>query len=131
MASLRETQRAFANAVLFDDPSRITDLLCGGAFTPLERIGIYRNNSRLGFLATMEAIFPVVRQLGGDAWFASIVRRYQQRHPSRSGNLHHIGERFAEFLADELDAALGYFADVAALEWAYQEVLVAADVPVL
>lgn len=130
MASLRETQLAFADAVLFDDPSRITELLRGGAFSPIERIGIYRNNTRLGFLATMEAMFPVVRQLGGDDWFAGIARRYQQRHPSRSGNLHCIGERFSDFLAAEQETP-DYFADVAALEWAYQEVMVAADAATL
>ncbi len=45
-------------------------------------------------------------------------------HPSRSGNLHHIGAPFAPFLAQRFAGTqYAYFADVAALEWAYQEAL--------
>jgi hypothetical protein len=53
-----------------------------------------------------------------------------RRSPSRSGNIHHVGEQFATFLGAELEGShYEYFADVARLEWAYQEVLVAADHP--
>lgn len=128
MASLRDTQLAFADAVLFDSDERIGMLIDGGLFSPSERIAIYRNNARIGFLSTMEAAFPVVKQLGGDDWFEQTIRRYQQRHPSSSGNLHHVGERFAGYLLAELDGSShAYFADIARLEWAYQEVLVAED----
>jgi hypothetical protein len=52
------------------------------------------------------------------------------RYPSRSGNIHYIGQQFATFLEAQLAGShYEYFADVARLEWAYQEVLIAADHP--
>jgi hypothetical protein len=132
MASLRDTQLAFADALLFDNPARIAMLIAGGVYSAIERVGIYRNNVRIGFLATMEATFPAVRALGGEDWFAQTARRYQQRHPSPAGNMHYVGKRFPDYLTAELTGSgYEYFADVAQLEWAYQEVLVAADAPSL
>jgi hypothetical protein len=79
------------------------------------------------FLATLAAGFPVLVRLAGRDWFRQAGSGYLRLHPSRSGNLHHVGERFAEYLEAELaDGPYAYFADVARLEWAYQEVLVAA-----
>jgi hypothetical protein len=131
MVSLRELQRAFAEAVLFDHSEHAVALLEGqntDGIAPAERIGIYRNNCRIGFAATLAAEFPVVQQLGGADWFEQTARQYQQHFPSPSGNLHHIGALFASYLAQELaGTAYEYFADVARLEWAYQEVLVAAE----
>ena len=45
-----------------------------------------------------------------------------------SGDLHHVGAPFAAFLREQFaDTGYLYLADVAALEWAYQECLVAEE----
>jgi hypothetical protein len=68
----------------------------------------------------------VVEQLGGADWFESAAQRYQQMHPSRRGDLQYVGQSFADFLQGDLSGTCHeWFADVARLEWAYQEVLVA------
>ena len=89
---------------------------------------IWQGRLALMILKTLEATFPVLVRLAGTDWFRQTGRAYLRRHPSRAGNIHYIGERFAQFLDDELtDTDHDYFADVARLEWAYQEVLVAAE----
>jgi hypothetical protein len=81
-----------------------------------------------GILATLAATYPVIERLGGASWFAQTVAQYRTRFPSRSGDLQFAGDRYAEYLATDLAGTnYEYFADVARLEWAYQDVLTAAD----
>jgi hypothetical protein len=128
MLSLPELQQAFADAVLRERTAQISPWIRRNGIAAERRLAIYRNNRVEGFLQAQQATFPVLARLSGDSWFRHTGRRYMQRHPSRSGNIHYIGERFAAFLdATLVDSEYEYFADVARLEWAYQEVLIAAD----
>jgi hypothetical protein len=128
VTSLRELQVAFLDGTLHGQPARISALIAASDLAPQARVAIYANNAREGFLQALAATFPVIERLAGADWFRQTGREYMRRHPSRSGNLHYVGERFAAYLDAALrDTAYAYFADVARLEWAYQEVLVAAD----
>jgi hypothetical protein len=128
MPSLRELQQAFVSAVLSGDGRCMRGLVQEAGFSTTERLRIYENNARLGFLAAMRASFPVLAQLGGDDWFESATLRYQREHPSRCGDLQYVGDRFAPFLvADLAGSGHEWLAEMARLEWAYQEVMVAAD----
>jgi hypothetical protein len=130
VTSLRELQVAFLDGTLRGRPAQIAALITASELAPEARVAIYANNAREGFLQALAATFPVVERLAGQDWFRQTGREYMHRHPSRSGNLHYVGERFAAFLDEALSGTeFGYFADVARLEWAYQEVLVAADHP--
>lgn len=128
MPSLREIQLAFASSVLSEHAGCMQGLILEAGFSTEERMRIYRNNARIGFHNALAAAYPVIVQLGGSDWFESVALRYQQRHPSRCGDLQYVGEHFSHFLVPDL-AGTGYewFAEVARLEWAYQEVLVAPD----
>jgi hypothetical protein len=127
-ASLRDLQSAFTSAVRFGDAHAIARLVEANGIDPARRVGIYANNVRENFLATLEATFPVLTRLAGLDWLRQVGTAYLRVQPSRSGNLHYVGERFASHLEAELyEGPYAYFADVARLEWAYQEVLVAAD----
>jgi hypothetical protein len=126
MLSLREIQSAFSAAIRSDDAGLLASLVDDGGIASERRIQVYRNNHRLGALATMQATFPVIERLGGADWFRQTAARYQEMHPSRSGDLQYLGEQYPEFLRAELAGTEHcYFADVAALEWAYQLVLTA------
>lgn len=130
MISLRELQAAFIDGALRDRPAAVCAHILGNGISAERRLAIYRNNAVEGFLKTLAATFPVVLRLSGEDWFRQTGRSYMRAHPSRSGNIHYVGERFATFLEVELGRSeYAYFADVARLEWAYQEVLVAADPP--
>ncbi len=128
MISLRDIQRAFCSAVLAGDAACMAALVNGADIPAHQRMQIYGNSNRLGFLAAMQATFPVIERLGGAQWFEQRARQYQLQFPSRSGDLQYVGVHFAEFLQAELsDTEYEYFVDVAKLEWAYQDVLIAAD----
>jgi len=128
MPSLRDTQAAFSAAIRSGDAGTFAALILDGGISPERRVQIYRNNHRLAALATLQATYPVVARLGGTDWFAQSAHRYQQDCPSRCGDLQFLGESFPQFLRTDLAGTpYAYFADVAALEWAYQEVLTAAQ----
>jgi hypothetical protein len=131
MLMLRDLQRAFVQGALSDSAAAlICTQIIGDGIAPERRLAIYRNNAVEGFLKTLQATFPTIVRLSGEDWLRQVGRQYMRRYPSRSGNLHHVGEHFATFLEAQLaGSSYEYFADVARLEWAYQEVLVAADHP--
>lgn len=116
MPSLRDTQRRFA-ASLFaaaapDDPG----------------LDVYRRNLRGNFSKVLALEFPVVRILVGGDYFETLAWQFQQVEPSRSGNLHGIGTPFATYLRGRFGGGdLSYLGDVAQLEWAVEQSLVAAD----
>jgi hypothetical protein len=131
MLMLRDLQRAFIQGALSDSAAAFlrAEIIEDG-IAPERRLAIYRNNAVEGFLKTLQATFPTIVRLSGEEWFRQVGRSYMHRYPSRCGNIHHIGQQFASFLEAELGGShYEYFADVARLEWAYQEVLVAADHP--
>jgi hypothetical protein len=131
MLMLRELQRAFVQGALSDSaPAFLCAQIVEDGIAPERRLAIYRNNAVEGFLKTLQATFPTIVRLSGEGWFRQVGRSYMRRYPSRCGNVHFIGQQFATFLGAELAGGdYEYFADVARLEWAYQEVLVAAAHP--
>ena len=132
MASLRDLQSAFADAVFAGHTSRIATMVASNGIPAEERVGIYRNNTQIGFANALAVEFPIIVKLGGEEWFDQTARMYQRSYPSRSGNLHHVGASFPDYLRSLFaETEYAYFGDVAELEWAYQEVLVAEDHPSL
>jgi hypothetical protein len=126
--ALRELQLSFVAALFDANEESIHGHVRADGIDAAERLGIYRNNLREGFIKALAIGFPVVERLGGTDYFRQLALEFLQAHPSRSGNLHHIGEPFARFLRRKLDGTeYVYFADVAALEWAYQQALIAEN----
>jgi hypothetical protein len=121
-------QYAFAGAAVHGDTDAIAPFVAANGLDPARRVAIYANNVRENGLTTLEAGFPVLLRLAGRDWFRQTGSRYLRRHPSPRGNLHYLGARLPEYLEAELaDGPYAYFADVARLEWAHQEVLAAAQ----
>ena len=130
MRSLREVQAAFIAAVRSDAAGLLAPMVVDAGIEPEQRIQIYRNNHRLGALATMQATYPIVERLGGVDWFRQSASEYRNQYPSHSGDLQNLGQDYSDYLRRELaDTPFAYFADIAALEWAYQLVLTSADRP--
>ena len=128
MLSLRELQLSFATAVLDESNTVIAPWIRSDGLDPGARIDIYRNNLHEGFLKALSLGFPVIQRLVGEDYFRQVARLFLAEHPSRAGNLHHVGAPFAGFLRDQFGATpYAYLQDVAELEWAYQECLIAPD----
>ena len=129
MPTLRELQRRFA-AALFDTASEQmnAEIRANG----IDRLWIYRSQLRAVFARTLALEFPVIERLLGADYFRQLALEFQAAHPSRAGNLQHIGAPFSGFLRQRFCAGqYDYLPDVAALEWALQESLVAPDSPPL
>jgi hypothetical protein len=125
---LPELQLRFAATLFGDAAAPVTPWIRAGGIAPELRLEIYRNNLREGFARTLAQEFPVIQRLVGEGYFRQLALSFLVCHPSRSGDLHHIGAPFAAFLRGRFaDTPYRYFADVAALEWAWQESLVAED----
>jgi hypothetical protein len=117
MQQLPDTLQAFA-ARVWDDTRAETD----------PGYAVYRRNLHGNFATVLALEFPAVQRLLGEASFRSLAREFQHAHPSTCGDLHRIGAPFAAWLRAQPElGALPWIADVAALEWAWEEAAVAAD----
>ena len=125
MTALSDTQHRVLGA-LFDagDASAALPLLQRSrGLSAAQRLQIYRNNLFESLTQALAAVYPVVAQLVGEAYFRQVARRFIADHPLTSGNLHGFGVELPAMLATLPSAAdLPYLADVAALEWAWHEV---------
>jgi hypothetical protein len=128
--TLRELQRRFAAALFAEAYEPLSaDIRANGGDGPA-RFGIYRHQLHAAFARTLALEFPVIERLVGDECFQRLGREFQAVHPSRAGNLHHIGAPFAAFLKQRFcGGAYDYLPDVAELEWALQECMVAPEAP--
>lgn len=119
--SLERVQRDFAAMLLDPRP-------------PSGRAQIYHHNRRANFRKALALEYPLIERIVGAEFFARLAFEFMAAHPSRSGDLHHVGEAFPAFLAAGLasrGSAYEYLVDLARLEWAWQCALIAADAPAL
>ncbi len=101
------------------DPSRPVPagVIASGGRVDARRFAVYRNNVHVSLVGALEARFPVVRRLVGEAFFSGMARVYVADEKPRSPVLMHYGETFPEFVAGFPPARqLPYLADVARLE---------------
>jgi hypothetical protein len=129
MPSLRELQRGFRAAVLFDDSGTIAALsIVAGGLEPQSRIEIYRNNILGNYRKVLAATYPVVRRLVGAPFFDAATDQFVRGHPSKHGDVNRYGGEYAVFLTSYPPArALAYLPDVARLEWAIDQANIATD----
>lgn len=128
MPALRDLQFRMVRGVLDGESAAVLPWIVPGGLPAAARLDVYANNCRAGFRAAIESAYPVIAALAGPDCFSQLVRDYQRRHPSGSGNLFHAGQYFPDFLAGRYRGGeFGYFADVAVLEWACECVMVAAE----
>jgi hypothetical protein len=126
VASLPEVQARFAAALRGERGLLEADVVDDG-IEAAARLAIYRNNARAMFEGALERTYPVLRRRVGEDYFRQLARGYRERFPSRSGDLHWVGEHFAGYLA-EAESGTGYewLAELAELEWACECAFVAA-----
>ncbi|MDP2324453.1 MAG: DNA-binding domain-containing protein [Gammaproteobacteria bacterium] len=128
VSALQELQRQFVREVLYRDSAGLLPCILAKGFTADRRLAIYRNNARENFGQALKAAFPLLLACMGGDEFRKLAWSYQRACPSPSGNLFHLGERLPRFLAEHLSGTMDeHLIDVARVEWAVQESLVAAD----
>ena len=128
MPALRNLQLQFADALFDGTVEPLTSQIIFNGVDVADRLDIYRNNLREGFIKALSLGFPVIERLVGEEYFRQLAVDFQRAHPSRAGDLHHIGAPFSQFLRERFGRSkYAYLSDMAALEWAHQQVLIAAD----
>ena len=128
MPQLRDMQKQIAHALFDGVLADAAELILDSPLGRTAGLEVYRNNLRAGFTQALALEFPVLERLVGVDYFRQLTGEYHKQHPSRSGNLHHVGERFADFLASQFAATeYQYLADIAELEWACELVSIAVD----
>ena len=132
MTDLATLQRQFYRAVAYGEDGDIIKQVRQGPLQPHEQLQIYRNNAQEGFRKTLATAYPTVERLVGLGCFRGLTLGYVQTYPSDKGDLSTYGRHFPTFLKQRYEVSvLDYLADVAELEWAYQEVMMAADADAL
>ena len=96
------------------------------------RLAIYRNNVMHSLTTALADLYPVIEKLVGEACFKGaaieFVRQHQPEHPA----LLHYGKEFSEFIGEYPPCQnLPFLADVALLEFNYNQVYHAADSSIL
>lgn len=131
MPTLLELQQRFADALFVSDESRDETLercIVSGEFAPQERLRVYRNNLRENLHKVLALSFPVLQRLAGDAYFRQLTLELLRQAPSRDGDAHRVGASLPAVVAATLAGTRHeYFADIAKLEWAFQQSLLAPD----
>lgn len=126
MHSLREMQQDFAEAILTRDASTLAPYINGAH---AESCAMLYANTVYGTLSkALDAIYPVIVRLLGVRCFEGVAWRFIKQFPSRSGDLHHFGAEFADFLVStSLSVDYPYLPDVALLEWQMHRIFHAVD----
>jgi Putative DNA-binding domain len=121
-------QAAFAAALLDPEaavPAGIVDPL--GRPAP-KRFSVYRNNVASSLTRALEAAFPTVRKLVGEAFFGAMAVAFLREHPPTSRLMMLYGDALPGWLEGFPPVApLGYLPDIARLDQAMRESYHAAD----
>lgn len=124
MPSLHEFQLGCRHAFLAGDSGALSDVLESSDQSSDAGISVYQNNARETFRLALAASYPIVEQLVGTECFAALSSRYRVAHASSEPDLQAFGEEFPRFLDwCYSDSPHRYFADVARLELATEQVL--------
>jgi hypothetical protein len=126
--SLRDLQARFHDAALLDDRAALEARVRPDALDAAHRDDVFRNNARERFRQALAADYPVVERLVGEQCLGALALLYLREHPSHRDDLQGFGHEFPAFLAMRYGGGeYAYLGDVARLEWAYQEVVIAPD----
>ena len=132
MSDLATLQRQFHRAIRCGDEGEILNQVKAGRLQPAEQLRIYRNNAYEGVRRVLAAAFPCIERLVGQGCFRGLALDYFHTYPSEKGDLGTYGQHFATLLKARYEhSTFDYLTDVAQLEWAYQEAMMAADANVL
>lgn len=126
MPTLLEFQRAMRASLIERRSAGVVRSLADGVAP--DRLDIYRNTIFFGLTRALRLAYPAVERLVGGEFFEGAAQIFVSECLPRTAYLDQYGDAFPDFLRHFPPAAsLPYIADVAALEWAANRALHAAD----
>ena len=127
---LGRLQAEFAGALMRGDGAQFARHLAGDGESAQHRLAVYRHAILANRRGALRAAYPVVERLVGEGFFGEAALRHGEESPPGCADLNRYGASFPAFLAAYPHAApMPWLADVARLEWAWHESLMAADAP--
>lgn len=129
MSELARQQQALLDALLAWPADNAIKTIAGYALDPGGRgLKAYQANGHMLAERALQAAYPVVAQMLGDASFADLARALWHAGPPQRGDIACWGDALADFL--QASAQLRdepYLADVARAEWALHRCATACD----
>ncbi|MBM6550774.1 DNA-binding domain-containing protein [Marinomonas ostreistagni] len=111
-------QTEFHAALWQQDKHLLRDIKARGASEQDSRFSVYRNNVQHSLIEALSDIFPVCKQLVGEAFFHTMARQYSYQTLPKSPVLSDYGDTFADFIQTFVPAqSLPYLADLCRLEY--------------
>lgn len=129
-SNLQQVQDHFKDYVQQDHTAILAHIVDDTGISAVRRLSVYQNAYALRLIEALQATFPVLAALLGQADFEVLARRYIVQHPSHTTSLRWFGEHMPEFLAAESDLKK-YFVEMAHLEWAMAHAFDSSDDPVV
>lgn len=126
------SQAEFTAALLDPDRPVPVGLVGPDGLPSPRRFAVYRNNVTLSLIRVLEAAFPCIQKLVGEAFFRAMAGEFVRNHPPKTRIMMLYGSDFPGFLASFPPVAhLAYLADVARLEQALREAYHSTDTQAL
>lgn len=130
MSTLASFQDAFAQALLAPPGTPVPDAVRALAAQP--GFAVYRNTVIKGLIDALQANYPAVTRLTGEAWFRAAAAVYVRATPPDDPVLMRYGASFPAFLAAfEPAREMTYLPGVAKLDRLWCEAHIARDEPTL
>lgn len=128
---LAELQRLFWRSVRFDPaPPEVAEAFVGDErLDAFGRMAIYRQMYWYRQVEALRDSFPRLLDVLGEERFTKLVCSYIAAHPSTHPALEWLGRALPGYLAAHPREDMPFLGDVAALEWAESEALLAPDAP--
>jgi len=128
MSRLPKIQADF-QSYLLDGDAAIEAHVIGTERVPIAtRLGIYSDGYRARLVEALQASFPVLSELLGEADFKTLATAYIRTHDSPFFSIRYYGNALSEFLTSEPEyAGAPVLAELACWEWAMTEVFDAKD----
>lgn len=137
---LRDCQRTLFKAIdpsvspqSFNEACQLID--ASDTMSPAERLLVYRYSITGAQQRVLAIVYPVCLQILGDDCFNTLARDYAWHPKSNFPDLNGYGGSFTGLLTRQMQQHptlndLPYLNDLARLEWAWQQSLIAADDPI-
>ncbi len=129
MNRLPQIQSDFQTYLLTGDSAAIEARVVGTERVPVAtRLSIYGDGYCSRLIEALQANFPVLSELLGEADFDALGTAYVRSHDSPFFSIRYYGNALAEFLANDAKySGAPVLAELARWEWAMTEVFDAAD----
>jgi hypothetical protein len=127
--ALSRFQDSFAQALLAAEPDHTSEV---GTLVRQPGFSVYRNTVMKGCIDALQANYPSIARLVGEAWFRAAAAIYVRSNLPADSRMIYYGEQFAAFLEGfEPASELSYLPGVARLDRLWTEAHAAMDCPPL